>query len=232
MTEERENIIEKAIKIRELANRGIGGEKTTAIKKFEEYKEKYEITDDELNKFSSIETDWYRNTTEEERSEGFTKWFKKSVAVDYKTGKPIKFYHISRTQEMFYEFSNELGTKLYDDNSAYGFHFVDEEDKYQVKHVGRTYLGSGVEFYVYLNMVNPYYIYARVNGESYGQDGEQYRPIAIFQSLVESLIEKGFDSIIIQAEVGANMYIVFKPNQIKSVNNNGDFNPENNNICG
>lgn len=232
MDEEREHIIEKALKIRELANRGIGGEKETAIRMLASYREKHEITDAEMNLFTSYESTYYDSMDEEERGSSFNKWFKKSVTVDDKTNRPIVFYHKSRTVQMFYEFNNELGTRLYDDGSSYGFHFVHEDDKRKIYHIGNNHLGYGVEFLVYLRMINPYYIYARFDGQSYGQEGEQYRPVTIPKSLVESLIQKGFDSIIIQAEEGANVYIVFTSNQIKSVNNNGDYDFNNPNIFG
>ena len=79
-------------------------------------------------------------------------------------------------------------------------------------------------------MLNPYYIYARLNGESYGQNGEQYRPIQIHKPLVDSLAWLGFDSIIIQDQTGINVYVVFKADQIKSVDNNGEYSNETNNI--
>lgn len=232
MNEDREKIIEKALKIRELANRGVGGEKETAIRMLVSYREKHEISDAEMNMFVSIESPYYDSMDDEERGSSFNVWFKKSVTVDDKTNKPIVFFHKSRTIEMFYEFHNELGRKLYDDGSSYGFHFVHEDDSRKIRHIGDNHMGNGVEFRVYLRMINPYYIYAQLDGLSYGQEGEQYRPITIPKSLVESLIGKGFDSIIIQSQGGANVYIVFNSNQIKSITNNGDYNFDNPNIFG
>jgi ADP-Ribosyltransferase in polyvalent proteins len=232
MDEERERIIEKALKIRELANRGIGGEKETAIRMLESYKEKHSITDEDMNVFKSIVSDWFNDMEEGEHGVGFVNWFKRSVAIDSKTNKPMVFYHKSRTTEPFDEFKHDVGVKLHGDGSCYGFHFVHEDDKRSVQHIGNDFLGNGTEFFVYLNMINPYYLYARLDGLSYGQEGEQYLPIQIYKDLVNGFIEKGFDSIIIQSERGANVYVVFNPNQIKSVKNNGDYNPENDNIYG
>jgi len=232
MDDEREKIIEKALKIRELANRGIDGEKSSAIEHLKSYKEKHNITDAELNSFRSVDNEWWKNLSKEERGGKFAVWFKNSVTI-YR-GQPIIFFHKSRTKEMFYEFDHNKGIKYYEENSNYGFNFVNSEDKRYVEHIGNyTWLHEyieGVEFYVYLKMVNPYYVYARMDGNSYGQNGEPYRPIENNKKLADFVLANGYDSIIIQSESGANVYIVFNSNQIKSVNNNGEYSLESNNI--
>lgn len=228
--EEREKIIEKALKLRELANRGVGGEKENAVRMLSNYREKHSITDDEMNLFTSHGDTWYDHIPKEERSSKFAQWFRRSVAFDYEKNKPFIFYHKSRTTEMFYEFDHNKGEK-YTDKDNYGFCFVHEEDSYKIQHIGNSHLGYGVSFRVYLRMINPYYIYARLDGNSYGQNGEPYRPIAINKGLVMHLINAGFDSIIIQDEYGVNVYIVFYPNQIKSVDNNGEYSDSNNIMC-
>lgn len=232
MNEERERIIEKALKIRELVNRGIDGEKASAIERLNSYKEKHGITDEELNSFKNIDDEWWNNLSNEERGSKFSIWFKNSVSI-YK-GKPVIFYHKSRTEEKFTEFKNDLGNKLYNDDTNYGFHFVHHEDKNSIQHIGKYQyfdkLIDGVDFLVYLRMLNPYYIYARLDGNSYGQNGEPYRPINITKNLVESLMAHEYDSIIILNEVGYNTYVVFKSNQIKSVENNGEYSLESNDI--
>lgn len=53
----REQKIEKLKKIKALAERGIGGEKETAMRMYEELKTKYEIADDETNMTT---THWFR----------------------------------------------------------------------------------------------------------------------------------------------------------------------------
>jgi len=232
MDEERERIIEKALKIRELANRGIDGEKSSAIERLKHYKEKHNITDEELNSFRSIDNEWWRNLSKEERGGKFATWFKKSVTI-YK-GQPMVFYHKSRTDEMFFEFDHDKGDKYYGEGSNYGFHFVNNEDSRCIQHIGDYWKFdkhiNGVEFHVYLRMLNPYYVYARMDGNSYGQNGEPYRPINTDKRMADFVLANGYDSIIIQAERGANVYIVFHPNQIKAVNNNGEYSSEVNNI--
>ena len=47
--------------------------------------------------------------------------------------------------------------------------------------------------------------------------------------LIDQIIHKGYDSIILEDD--GVVYFVFEPNQIKSAtNNNGEFNPNSNNI--
>jgi len=157
---------------------------------------------------------------------------KKSVAI-YK-GKPMVFYHKSRTEEMFFEFDHDKGEKYYGEGSNYGFHFVNSEDSSEIQHIGNWHKFDkhirGVDFFVYLRMLNPYYLYARMDGNSYGQNGEPYRPIVTDKAFADFVLANGYDSIIIQSEGGVNTYIVFHPNQIKSVTNNGEYSSESNNI--
>lgn len=101
MAVERERIIEKALKLRELANRGIGGEKTNAIEKLKNFKDKHGITDAELGSFIPIETSWQRSQDYNERDTPFSKWFRNSCSVDYKTNEPMVFFHKSRHRQCF-----------------------------------------------------------------------------------------------------------------------------------
>jgi len=229
--EDREKIISKALKLRELARRGIAGEKETAIRKLAEHQAKYDVSDDEMDSFASHGNSWFDRQSKEEKQGKFAKWFKRSVTVDRRTDKPMVFFHKSRETEMFFEFDHNKGTK-YNDPNNYGFCFTTKEDKKYIEHIGNNphQTGIGVEFFCYLKMLNPYYIYSRLDGNSYGQNGEQYRPIQINKTLADSLLWVGFDSIIIQDQVGINIYIVFNSNQIKSVDNSGEYSSHNNNI--
>jgi len=231
MDEEREKLIEKALKLRELANRGVGGEKQNAIRFLESHKTKHNITDEELNSFISFGDSWYDSIPKEERATGFARWFKRSIAYDYEKNAPIVFYHRSRTDERFSEFDETKGVKMYENSTLAGFHFSNKEDTAHFHYVRNTNLGRGTDYYVYLRMQNPYYIYARLNGESFGSNGEQYRPIEINKQVVDYTKGLGHDSIIIQDEYGYNVYIVFYSNQIKSVENNGEYSEANNIFC-
>jgi hypothetical protein len=231
---DREKIIDKAVKLRELANRGIGGEKENAIRMLKKHIEKNNITDEEMQESSERGNTWYDHISKEERKTPFAKWFKRSVTVDRRNNEPLKFFHKSRSTTMFNEFEHGKGSKMYGEGTNYGFHFVLEEDKSYIRHIGEYYMYEnkvdGVEYNVFLKMIKPYYIFARLNGESYGQNGEQYRPIQITKELVYSLILTGYDSIIIQDQYGVNVYIVFTPNQIKATTNNGEYSNDNHNI--
>lgn len=56
--ESREKIVDKLVKIRRLAEMGIGGEKETAMKLYEDLKEKYSISDDETIE-ETLEKRWF-----------------------------------------------------------------------------------------------------------------------------------------------------------------------------
>src|SRR3954463_16161472 len=99
MTEEREKLIEKALKLRELALRGVGGEKENAIRMFAAHKEKHGILDSELGLFRPIDNDWYHAATKTQQDSRFARWFRKSVTVY--GDEPIVFYHKSRSVEPF-----------------------------------------------------------------------------------------------------------------------------------
>lgn len=75
----------------------------------------------------------------------------------------------------------------------------------------------------YLSIQNPLV----VKGEDIGVSWQRY-------SVISSAIDEGYDGvIIIDGDTGAglsNEYIVFNPNQIKSVNNNGNWSDSSNNI--
>lgn len=64
--EERDKIIEKALKLRELALRGVDGEKETAQRMFDTFKQKHSITDEELDSASLKSDSEYFNMTADE----------------------------------------------------------------------------------------------------------------------------------------------------------------------
>lgn len=59
---EREKIIDKAKKLKELANRGVGGEQENARRMLETHKEKYNITDREIDGHS-YSNDFFSHTS-------------------------------------------------------------------------------------------------------------------------------------------------------------------------
>jgi hypothetical protein len=60
---DREKITERLKKIKELAERGVGGEKETAMRMYEELKAKYEIEDAEIME-DKLEKHWFSYSTE------------------------------------------------------------------------------------------------------------------------------------------------------------------------
>ena len=79
-------------------------------------------------------------------------------------------------------------------------------------------------------MENPFIITDHFDGNIVDQDNNKYDALYINRELVDSVTSRGFDSIIIKCEKGYNQYVVFNPNQIKSIDNNGDFGLDTNNI--
>jgi hypothetical protein len=60
---ERKNILDKLEKIKKLAERGIGGERETAIKMYEELRKKYEISPEEIAE-QNLEERWFSYKTD------------------------------------------------------------------------------------------------------------------------------------------------------------------------
>lgn len=65
MIENRTKIIEKALKLQELANRGIDGEKDNASRMLDAYKKKHKITEQELKSTSLNDSEFLNMTPEE-----------------------------------------------------------------------------------------------------------------------------------------------------------------------
>ncbi len=136
---------------------------------------------------------------------------------------PVVFYHKSRSKEQFNIFRHtDIEKNKY--NSDYGFYFVQEHAKPNIEHIA-----EGIEFYVFLRIENPYIFNELGNGCYVDSDSNQHSIITLEKSYCDKIIERGFDSIIIRSglQYGTyHQYIVFSPNQIKSVNNSGDFSTE------
>lgn len=60
---QRDRIAEKLKKIKALAERGVGGEKETAIRMYEELKARYDIEDEEIM-LDKVDTHWFSYSTE------------------------------------------------------------------------------------------------------------------------------------------------------------------------
>lgn len=156
-------------------------------------------------------------------SKNFKTWFGKSVT--HTEGVPTLFYHRSRSHEQFTEFRHKHVLKN-PYNLDYGFYFVDVKDKNKI-----SYIADGLHLYVFLRMENPYTITEHAPGQITTQDGETLEKIQTDEPYCKKIIARGFDSIIIKAqEQFYNQYIVFEPNQVKHIQNNGNFSIETDNM--
>ena len=159
------------------------------------------------------------------KNEEFLNWFGDSKAINAHW-EPRVYYHRSRSKEVFNEFKWEGDGVIRNPyNNHYGFFFVPQEDK---KHI--SYIGDGIEVLVYLRMETPFWISDDGNGGIKDQDGKRYEALDVTREMVDILIERGFDSLIIDCPTVYSQFVVFNPNQIKSTENNGEFSTETNNI--
>jgi hypothetical protein len=154
-------------------------------------------------------------------NDNFFNWFGESKIVDTNNN-PMIMYHKSRCKELFSEFRLE-NTEKNPYNVDYGVFFVNAHYSYNI-----SYIGDGLEYYVFLKMLNPFYIYDN-NGNPYDMLGQNLIFIDVSKPYCEDLKAKGYDSIIIKSN-NYDQYVAFEPSQIKSVNNDGKYNPKTNNI--
>ena len=85
-------------------------------------------------------------------NDNFFKWFGDSKIVDT-NNQPIIMYHRSRCKELFSEFRLENVEKN-PYNVDYGIFFVNAHYSNSI-----SYIADGLEYYVFLKMVNPFYIF-------------------------------------------------------------------------
>lgn len=135
-------------------------------------------------------------------SKYFKKWFGDSKVVD-ESGKPLVVYH--GTNADFDTFDKEKQNKGF---FGQGFYFS-SDNKFS-EHYGKNILP------VYLKMLKPY-----INGNSKDLRNSDF---------LNKLKADGYDGIIKNFSDGTSTYIVFNPEQIKSVNNQGTFAESNPNI--
>ena len=160
------------------------------------------------------------------KSENFKKWFGNSLTFDTDSGDVGKYYHRSRSKEIFNEFKySGEGVIKNPYNKDHGFYFVDTKDKHHI-----SYIGDGIEILVYLKIEKPFIIYYYNHGNIVDQDGKRYDALIMSKEFTEPILERGFDSIFILCETAYNQYVVFHPNQIKSIENTGEFSLQSNNI--
>lgn len=139
--------------------------------------------------------------------DNFWKWFGNSKVVD-DYNRPLIMYH--GTDKEFTKFEKEkIGKKLL---SGKGFYF--DSNKSIAKKFGKNIISC------YLKIENPFIIDERENSLNNQQK--------IYKN-TEELIKQGYDGIIIIDDKGREC-VIFEPNQIKSINNNGNWSLESNDI--
>jgi predicted transcriptional regulator len=154
-------------------------------------------------------------------NDNFYKWFGNSKILDT-NNEPIVMYHKSRSKELFDEFRLENVEKN-QYNHHYGIYFVNAHYSHNI-----SYIGDGLEYYVYLKIENPFIIFD-FNNQPQDMLGQKLIFIDVSKEYCEDLKKKGYDGIIIKSN-HYDQYIVFDPKQIKSIENNGDYKIETNNI--
>ena len=154
-------------------------------------------------------------------NDNFYKWFGQSKIIDT-NNQPMIMYHKSRCKELFNEFRLDDIEKN-QHNVHYGIYFVNAHYSHNI-----SYIGDGLEYYVFLKIDNPFYIFDN-NGQPYDMLGQTLIFIDVSKDYCENLKSKGYDGIIIKSS-HYDQYIAFNSSQIKSVNNNGDYSLKTNNI--
>jgi hypothetical protein len=179
----------------------------------------------ELRKFIQTTIREYLNEQRElenNLNDNFWKWFGNSNVVD-KQGKPIVVYHGTDVDFNVFD-KNKIGNRHWQSKSgAYGggIFFTDKKNKAS---------SGGIIKEVYLKIENPLF---RELGDNYGYESDYYLATDIYDnnstSFLQGAKENRNDGIIIKTPRGS-LYIVFEPNQIKSVENDGTWDIGDDNI--
>jgi len=154
-------------------------------------------------------------------SPAFKKWFGDSKVVD-KDGKPLVVYHGTTSDIKAFDpnttpnvFEKDRGLFFFTNNTYEAGSYAGGE--------GQLKQGSNI-IPVYLSLKNPYEL-----------EITNYDPIDYFDDqaiyIIDSAKEAGYDSVIIEnINDGEKLFVAFSPNQIKSIFNKGNFDPNSNNI--
>lgn len=153
-------------------------------------------------------------------TQAFKNWFGNSKIVD-ENGNPMIFYHGSPNKFEIFDKNRQTEGQL-----GKGFYFTNNRQEAGNYGIDNVYA-------VYLQMKKPFDIDADINTISKQLD----IPVAELENLtpadvIDVLKQKGFDGIVAKNYwgEGSDYYTVFEPTQIKSVNNQGTFDPTNPNI--
>ncbi len=165
---------------------------------------------------SDAQKEWQEKGTD---SKYFKKWFGDSKVID-ENGQPLVAYHGTESNEAF---------SVFETNSPDGTPAIYFSSN---KKVANSYSGKLPIYEVYLKMENPLEVDAQ---------GKEYNDFAAeMRSNIDYASRNGYDGVIVKnirdgwsQEKGgkvATTYVVFSPEQIKSVDNQGTFDESNPNI--
>lgn len=165
-------------------------------------------------------------------SEAFKRWFGDSKVVD-ENRQPLVVYH--GTLSNFDAFSKKMiGSRFTADER--GFFFIDNEK--MAKDYSTSEFDNSKKGYVmpvYISSKNPLIInaeYARKNGlgSSVFEREDSISFWDNYQDFILEQVDEGKNDGVIIDDGFSKTVVVFEPNQIKSVNNRGTFDPSNDNI--
>lgn len=155
------------------------------------------------------------------KNHNFYSWFADSKVVD-SNNEPLVMYHKSRSKELFSVFDiNGVDKNPY--NNHYGVFFVPYYNSSNI-----SYIANGLEYYVFIKIENPFIIHDNQGGAE-DMFGKKLTNIDICVSFCEHIQTIGYDGIIVKSK-HYDQYVVFHPNQIKSIDNNGNYSLDNYNI--
>jgi hypothetical protein len=165
-------------------------------------------------------------------SKAFKNWFGESKVVD-ENSKPIVVYH--GTKDDIEQFMKGQPNKKDAGWLGDGFYFTDNPE---LASTYAEYLKSGPEganvLPVYLSIKNPYE--ATIRDKEYLMMADRRGDKAALQEFTDNLIKQGYDGVVLdyKKQMGVTdpvkEYVAFKPEQIKSVFNKGEFDPTNPNM--
>jgi hypothetical protein len=161
-------------------------------------------------------------------SKAFKNWFGESKVVD-DANKPIVVYH--GTKDDIDQFMQGKPNKKDAGWLGDGFYFT---DKPELASTYAEYLKSGPEganvLPVYLSIKNPYE--ATIRDKEYLMMADRRGDKVALKEFTDNLIKQGYDGVVLdyKKQMGVTEpvkeYVAFKPEQIKSVFNKGEFNPQ------
>lgn len=149
----------------------------------------------------------------------FKSWFGDSKAVD-ESGDPLVLYHGTDTDFKAFDTSRQKGGTLLN-----GFYFTPSYS------YAESVKKNAKVIPVYLSMKNPIVIN---KGELWTsvllKNVPEIKDIKNRNDILQAVKKKGFDGYIWNKNNGEREYVVFEPNQIKSIYNKGSFSKDDNNI--